>query len=110
MVMAILLLDHPFVPHARLPHLNRPMIVVSYSFIQLVSLSSVKKSNCRFSSSNRRETSSCNAGNIDHGRASGFDFLDGITGMVRRESEELKGRLMDRYVGFRRLKKEVDYY
>ncbi len=83
MVIAILLLGHPLEPHARLWHLNRPMILVSYSFVQPSVSSFSWKSKCRSSSSSRRDTSSCNAEYIDHLR-SDFGFLDGMTSMMKR--------------------------
>jgi hypothetical protein len=70
------LLPHPFLGQASFKHLKRPMILVSYSSIDPLSVSAAKKVKERSCSSNRGRTLSCNAGYVDHDsyKPFGFDF------------------------------------
>jgi hypothetical protein len=75
-VIAIILLPHPFLGQASFKHLKRPMILVLYSSIDPLSVSAAKKVKERSCSSNRGRTLSCNAGYIDHDsyKSFGLDF------------------------------------
>ena len=73
-VIAIILLPHSFLGQASFKHLKRPMILVSYSSIDPLSVSAAKKVKEISCSSNRGRTLSCNAGYVDHDSYKPFGF------------------------------------
>jgi hypothetical protein len=83
MVMAIFLLDHPEAVQELLRQTKRPMILVSYSFVEPVGESFLLKDRWRSSSARRSETAPWSWGCIDH-FGIGLWVLEGMMGGVGR--------------------------